>query len=98
MDTHKPSFVKSVFFTRHTQVYIAGQVTYTQPQVSELSKPSVATGKLPATGNFLRDATEYALAFKVEANASGTPVPVVTKEGIAGKREWKARKGLSWRD
>ncbi len=66
------------FLTRHTQVYTAGQVRYTQQQVSDLSKPSAATGKLSATGNLLSDATEY--AFALEANANGTPVPVVTKE------------------
>ena len=50
----------------------AGQVTYTQPEVADLSKPSVTMGK------FLSD-TQY--AFTLEPYADGTPAPtVVTKE------------------
>ncbi len=52
--------------------YRAGQVTYTQPEVVDLSKPSVAIDK------FLSD-TQY--AFTLEPYADGTPAPtVVTKE------------------
>ena len=52
--------------------YRAGQVTYTQPEVADLSKPSATMGK------FLSDA-QY--AFTLEPYADGTPAPtVVTKE------------------
>jgi hypothetical protein len=48
------------------------QVAYTEPQVSDLSKPSADTGK------FLSD-TKY--AFTLQAHANGTSAPtVVTKE------------------
>ena len=48
------------------------QVTYTQPEVADLSKPSADMGK------FLSD-TQY--AFTLEPYADGTPAPtVVTKE------------------
>jgi hypothetical protein len=53
-------------------VPIAGQVTYAEPEVSDLSKPSVAMGK------FLMDA-QYAFTLKPYVN--GTPAPsLVTKE------------------
>ena len=32
--------------------YIAGQVTYTEPQVSDLSKPSAAAGKFPSDARY----------------------------------------------
>ena len=52
--------------------YIAGQVTYAEPEVSDLSKPSAAMGK------FLMDA-QY--AFTLEPYVNGTPAPtLVTKE------------------
>ncbi len=52
--------------------YIAGQVTYTEPEVSDLSKPSSSMGK------FLTD-THY--AFTLEPYVNGTPVPTLaTKE------------------
>ncbi len=52
--------------------YIAGQVTYTEPEVSDLSKPSASMGK------FLTDA-QY--AFTLEPYVNGTPAPtLVTKE------------------
>ena len=52
--------------------YITGQVTYTEPEVSDLSEPSAAMGK------FLTDA-QY--AFTLEPYVNGTPAPtLVTKE------------------
>ncbi len=52
--------------------YIAGQVTYAEPEVSDLSKPSASMGK------FLTDA-QY--AFTLEPYVNGTPAPtLVTKE------------------
>ncbi len=52
--------------------YIVGQVTYTDPEVSALSKPSAAMGK------FLTD-TQY--VFTLEPYVNGTPAPtIVTKE------------------
>jgi hypothetical protein len=52
--------------------YIAGQVTYAEPEVSDLSKPSASNGK------FLTDA-QY--AFTLEPYVNGTPAPtLVTKE------------------
>jgi hypothetical protein len=52
--------------------YIAGQVTYAEPELSDLSKPSAAMGK------FLSD-TQY--AFTLEPYVNGTPAPsLVTKE------------------
>ena len=52
--------------------YIAGQVTYAEPEVSDLSKPSASMGK------FLTDA-HY--AFTLEPYVNGTPAPtLVTKE------------------
>jgi hypothetical protein len=51
---------------------VEGQVTYTQPEVADLSKPSAVMGK------FLGDA-QY--SFTLEAYANCTPAPtVVTKE------------------
>jgi hypothetical protein len=51
---------------------IAGEVTYTEPEVSDLSKPSASMGK------FLTDA-QY--AFTLEPYVNGTPAPtLVTKE------------------
>ncbi len=56
--------------------YIAGQVTYTEPEVSELSKPSATMGK------FLMD-TQY--DFTLEPYVNGTPAPsLVTKEVVMG--------------
>ena len=52
--------------------YRAGQVTYTQPEEADLSKPSADMGKFPSD-------TQY--EFKLEPYADGTPSPtVVTKE------------------
>ena len=52
--------------------YIAGQVTYAEPELSGLSKPSAAMGK------FLSD-VQY--AFTLESYVNGTPTPsLVTKE------------------
>ena len=52
--------------------YLAGQVTYTVPEVSDLSKPSATMGK------FLSDSKN---AFTLEPYVNGTPAPtLVTKE------------------
>ncbi len=52
--------------------YIVGQVTYAEPEVSDLSKASASMGK------FLTD-TQY--AFTLEPYVNGTPAPtLVTKE------------------
>jgi len=54
--------------------YIAGQVTYSEPEVSDLSKPSTSMGK------FLTDA-QYAFTFEPYVN--GTPAPtLVMVEGV----------------
>ncbi len=50
--------------------YRAGQVTYTQPEIADLSKPSTDMGK------FLSD-SQY--AFTLEPYADGTPDPTVDK-------------------
>jgi hypothetical protein len=65
--------------------YIAGQVTYTEPQVSDLSKPSAATGK------FLSDA-KY--AFTLEAYDNGTPAPTVVT--VERKSIWLWQVLVSW--
>jgi hypothetical protein len=53
--------------------YLAGQVTHTVPEVSDLSKPSAAMGK------FLSDA-QY--AFTLEPYANGTPAPSVVTHNM----------------
>ncbi len=63
--------------------YIAGQVTYTEPQVSDLPKPSAAAGKL------LSDA-KYSVT--LEAYANGTPAPT---ELIGGRLTMTIRSPLT---
>ena len=57
--------------------YVAGQVTYTEPQVSDLSKPSAGMGK------FLSD-TQY--VFTLEPYVNGTPAPTHSTSLIGGSQ------------
>ena len=53
--------------------YVTGEVTYTEPEVSDLTKPSAAMGK------FL-SGTQY--AFTLEPYANSTPAPIVLTKQV----------------
>jgi hypothetical protein len=69
--------------------YIAGQVTYTEPEVSDLSKPSASMGK------FLTNA-QY--AFTLEPYVNGTPAPSsnrIKKGEVQGKDKCHTKSMMS---